>query len=160
MPRLIWVFPGCTLILLVLSWGGSNAPGHKISCNHGHIEPTFKRQAFSHSLHVQVCHVTSTSNVTQCHHMYYLHAQCTTGHNKILIQVKNLTSKKEAYHWANKTGDTKLRLGISYINYASITRMLIKEQLKKSKHFLLFRQNGNKANTSYSCCKHKRALLC
>ena len=24
MPRLIWVFAGCTVILLVLSWGGSN----------------------------------------------------------------------------------------------------------------------------------------
>ena len=24
MPRLIWVFTGCTVILLVLSWGGSN----------------------------------------------------------------------------------------------------------------------------------------
>ena len=26
MPRLIWVFAGCKVILLVLSWGGSNAP--------------------------------------------------------------------------------------------------------------------------------------
>ena len=24
MPRLIWVFAGCTVILMVLSWGGSN----------------------------------------------------------------------------------------------------------------------------------------
>ena len=27
MPRLIWVFAGCTVILLVLSWGGSNDSG-------------------------------------------------------------------------------------------------------------------------------------
>ena len=28
MPRLIWVFAGCTVILLVLSWGGSNLEDH------------------------------------------------------------------------------------------------------------------------------------
>ena len=27
MPRLIWVFAGCTVILFVLSWGGSNGNG-------------------------------------------------------------------------------------------------------------------------------------
>ena len=32
MPRLIWVFTGCTVTLLVLSWGGSFVE-HKPNCN-------------------------------------------------------------------------------------------------------------------------------
>ena len=32
MPRLIWVFTGRTVILLVLSWGGSDEPRHEKTC--------------------------------------------------------------------------------------------------------------------------------
>ena len=34
MPRIIWVFAGCTVILLVLSWGGSNAERNGKHCRH------------------------------------------------------------------------------------------------------------------------------
>ena len=32
MPRLIWVFAGCTVILLGLSWGGSNRSALAVNC--------------------------------------------------------------------------------------------------------------------------------
>ena len=38
MPRLIWVFAGSTLVLLVLSWGGSFV---KFACNFSHICDTY-----------------------------------------------------------------------------------------------------------------------
>ena len=34
MPRLIWVFAGRTIILLVLSWGGSYLGSNKLKSNH------------------------------------------------------------------------------------------------------------------------------
>ena len=67
MPRLIWVFAGCTVILLVQSWGGSFflspyvAEQYELSLNWSHISEDSLSQEVGHiklsiccTLHMQI----------------------------------------------------------------------------------------------------------